>query len=100
MCAAQTNTSNQTFGYTWGFADNSRGESVVEISPNINYTVSDAVRKHIFMYFVLFIIILLFYVSYISKNSMKLKNPRKSYIILIGVVVRRRMVSCVRKKND
>ncbi|XP_063708578.1 zinc finger protein 665 isoform X3 [Culicoides brevitarsis] len=42
MCAAQTNTSNQTFGYTWGFADNSRGESVVEISPNINYTVSDA----------------------------------------------------------
>ena len=43
MCAAQTNTSNQTFGYTWGFADNSRGESVVEISPNINYTVSDAV---------------------------------------------------------
>lgn len=45
MCAAQTNTTNQTFGYTWGFADNSRGESVVEISPNINYTVSDAVRE-------------------------------------------------------
>uniref|UniRef100_A0A336M0M6 CSON005800 protein n=1 Tax=Culicoides sonorensis TaxID=179676 RepID=A0A336M0M6_CULSO len=44
MCAAQTNTSNQTFGYTWGFTDNnSRGEAVVEISPNINYTtVSDA----------------------------------------------------------
>lgn len=36
--AAQNTT--QSFGYTWGFADNSRGESVVEISPNINYTVS------------------------------------------------------------
>lgn len=58
MCAAQTNTSNQTFGYTWGFAEtNSRGESVVEISPNINYTVSDAVRSLCFTYFsVLFFI--------------------------------------------
>lgn len=44
MCAAQSNAT-QSFGYTWGFADNSRTESVVEISPNINYTVSsEAVR--------------------------------------------------------
>ncbi|KAJ6646625.1 hypothetical protein Bhyg_01838 [Pseudolycoriella hygida] len=32
-----------SFGYTWGFADNSRADSVVEISPNINYTVSEAI---------------------------------------------------------
>ncbi|XP_030387789.1 zinc finger protein 2 isoform X12 [Scaptodrosophila lebanonensis] len=39
MCAAQ---SNPPFGYTWGFADNGSraAESVLEISPNINYTVS------------------------------------------------------------
>lgn len=41
MCAAQTNPPS-SFNYTWGFADNSRTESVVEISPNINYTVTDA----------------------------------------------------------
>lgn len=40
--AAQSNPP-ASFGYTWGFADNSRAESVVEISPNINYTVSEAV---------------------------------------------------------
>lgn len=40
--AAQSNP--PSFGYTWGFADNSRADSVVEISPNINYTVSEAVR--------------------------------------------------------
>lgn len=41
MCAAQSNPT-QSFGpYAWGFADNTRGaESVLEISPNINYTVS------------------------------------------------------------
>lgn len=39
MCAAQSNP-QQSFGYTWGFADNARAESVLEISPNINYTVS------------------------------------------------------------
>ncbi|XP_055691954.1 zinc finger protein 182 isoform X4 [Lutzomyia longipalpis] len=38
MCAAQSNPP-ATFGYTWGFADNTRTESVVEISPNINYTM-------------------------------------------------------------
>lgn len=41
MCAAQSNPT-QSFGpYTWGFAtDNTRADSVLEISPNINYTVS------------------------------------------------------------
>ncbi|XP_023037727.1 zinc finger protein 665 isoform X15 [Drosophila willistoni] len=40
MCAAQSNP--PPFGYTWGFADNGSrtAESVLEISPNINYTVS------------------------------------------------------------
>ncbi|XP_068148223.1 zinc finger protein 569 isoform X20 [Drosophila tropicalis] len=40
MCAAQSNP--PPFGYTWGFADNGgrTAESVLEISPNINYTVS------------------------------------------------------------
>ncbi|XP_032586529.1 zinc finger protein 16 isoform X16 [Drosophila mojavensis] len=40
MCAAQSNP--PPFGYTWGFADNGNraAESVLEISPNINYTVS------------------------------------------------------------
>ncbi|XP_070135169.1 zinc finger protein 189 isoform X1 [Drosophila bipectinata] len=39
MCAAQN---PPPFGYTWGFADNGSrtAESVLEISPNINYTVS------------------------------------------------------------
>lgn len=49
MCAAQSNApaSFGTYTATWGYADNSRGgESVVEISPNINYTVSDSVRKN------------------------------------------------------
>lgn len=47
MCAAQSNAPSSfgTYTATWGYADNSRGESVVEISPNINYTVSDGVRK-------------------------------------------------------
>ncbi|XP_034479724.1 zinc finger protein 250 isoform X13 [Drosophila innubila] len=38
MCAAQ---SNPPFGYAWSFADNGNraAESVLEISPNINYTV-------------------------------------------------------------
>uniref|UniRef100_A0A1B0FNT4 C2H2-type domain-containing protein n=1 Tax=Glossina morsitans morsitans TaxID=37546 RepID=A0A1B0FNT4_GLOMM len=40
MCAAQSNPAQSFGGYTWGFADNSRAESVLEISPNINYTVS------------------------------------------------------------
>lgn len=41
--AAQSNPPT-SFGYTWGFADNSRTDgNVVEISPNINYTVSEAV---------------------------------------------------------
>lgn len=42
--AAQSNPP-ASFGYTWGFADNSRsdGSQIVEISPNINYTVSDNV---------------------------------------------------------
>lgn len=46
MCAAQSNPPASFGGsYTWGFADNARGDSVVEISPsNINYTVSDTVR--------------------------------------------------------
>lgn len=51
MCAAQSNApaSFGTYTATWGYADNSRGgESVVEISPNINYTVSESVRKHFF----------------------------------------------------
>lgn len=41
MCAAQNNTA--PFSYTWGIAnaDNIRTESVVEFSPNVNYTVSD-----------------------------------------------------------
>lgn len=43
--AAQSNPP-ASFGYTWGFADNSRAESVVEISPNINYTVSEAVSYY------------------------------------------------------
>ncbi|XP_017837472.1 zinc finger protein 585A isoform X16 [Drosophila busckii] len=40
MCAAQSNP--PSFGYAWGFADNGNraAESVLEISPNINYTVS------------------------------------------------------------
>ncbi|XP_033254020.1 zinc finger protein 189-like isoform X19 [Drosophila miranda] len=40
MCAAQN--PQPPFGYTWGFADNGSrtAESVLEISPNINYTVS------------------------------------------------------------
>ncbi|XP_064543691.1 zinc finger protein 189 isoform X15 [Drosophila montana] len=40
MCAAQSNP--PPFGYAWGFADNGNraAESVLEISPNINYTVS------------------------------------------------------------
>lgn len=43
MCAAQTNNP-PSFNYAW--YDNSRGESVVEISPNINYTVSsDSVSR-------------------------------------------------------
>lgn len=44
--AAQSNPP-ASFGYTWGFADNSRsdGSQIVEISPNINYTVSDNVSK-------------------------------------------------------
>lgn len=47
MCAAQSNApaSFGTYTATWGYADNSRGESVVEISPNINYTVSESVRN-------------------------------------------------------
>lgn len=41
--AAQSNPP-ASFGYTWGFADNSRSDGqIVEISPNINYTVSDNV---------------------------------------------------------
>lgn len=39
MCAAHSNP-QQGFGYTWGFADNTRTESVLEIPANINYTVS------------------------------------------------------------
>ena len=38
--AAQTNPPT-SFGYTWNFADNSRGGEMVELSPNINYTVSE-----------------------------------------------------------
>lgn len=38
--SAQGNTS-APFSYTWGIADNIRTESVVEFSPNVNYTVSD-----------------------------------------------------------
>lgn len=47
--AAQSNPP-ASFGYTWGFADNSRsdGSQIVEISPNINYTVSDNVSKQNF----------------------------------------------------
>lgn len=56
MCAAQSNApaSFGTYTATWGYADNSRGESVVEISPNINYTVSESVRNlgiHFFFFF-------------------------------------------------
>lgn len=40
MCAAQNPPA--TFNYTWGIADNIRTESVVEFSPNVNYTVSEA----------------------------------------------------------
>ncbi|EAA05724.4 AGAP011566-PA, partial [Anopheles gambiae str. PEST] len=40
MCAAQTNAP-ASFNYTWGFTENPRPDSVVEISPNINYTVGD-----------------------------------------------------------
>lgn len=44
--AAQSNPP-ANFGYTWGFADNSRADgNVVEISPSINYTVSEAVSKN------------------------------------------------------
>lgn len=44
MCAAQSNQQQTaSFGYTWGFADNSRNDGVVELSPNINYTVGEAV---------------------------------------------------------
>lgn len=49
MCAAQSNPP-ATFGYTWGFADNTRTESVVEISPNINYTVSETVRINFYFF--------------------------------------------------
>lgn len=47
--AAQSNPP-ASFGYTWGFADNSRsdGSQIVEISPNINYTVSDNVSFNIY----------------------------------------------------
>lgn len=50
--AAQSNPP-ASFGYTWGFADNSRsdGSQIVEISPNINYTVSDNVSKKKFFDF-------------------------------------------------
>lgn len=56
--AAQSNPP-ASFGYTWGFADNSRsdGAQIVELSPNINYTVSDNVsfiQKKILFYFILF----------------------------------------------
>lgn len=58
--AAQSNPP-ASFGYTWGFADNSRsdGSQIVEISPNINYTVSDNVSKQNFRY--------LFFVPYFTK---------------------------------
>lgn len=48
--AAQSNPP-ASFGYTWGFADNSRsdGSQIVEISPNINYTVSDNVSTQILL---------------------------------------------------
>lgn len=51
--AAQSNPP-ASFGYTWGFADNSRtdGSQIVEISPNINYTVSDNVSVQI-LFFIL-----------------------------------------------
>lgn len=50
MCAAQSNPAQSFGGYTWGFADNTRAESVLEISPNINYTVSsESVSKEINM---------------------------------------------------
>lgn len=46
MCAAQSNQQQTTsFGYTWGFADNGRNDGVVELSPNINYTVGEAVSN-------------------------------------------------------
>lgn len=38
--SAQGNTTGP-FSYTWGIADNIRTESVVEFSPNVNYTVTD-----------------------------------------------------------
>lgn len=38
--SAQSNAS-APFSYTWGIADNIRTESVVEFSPNVNYTVTD-----------------------------------------------------------
>lgn len=45
--AAQSNPP-ANFGYTWGFADNSRADgNVVEISPSINYTVSEAVSSNL-----------------------------------------------------
>lgn len=41
--AAQSNPP-ASFGYTWGFADNSRTDgNVVELPPNMNYTVTEAV---------------------------------------------------------
>lgn len=50
--AAQSNPP-ASFGYTWGFADNSRsdGSQIVEISPNINYTVSDNVSTNFKLFF-------------------------------------------------
>lgn len=40
--SAQGNANGTPFSYTWGIADNNiRTESVVEFSPNVNYTVSD-----------------------------------------------------------
>lgn len=61
--AAQSNPPASFTGYTWGFADNTRTDTsqIVEISPNINYTVSDnvSVTSFIFVFLLILCVLLL-----------------------------------------
>lgn len=63
--AAQSNPPASFTGYTWGFADNTRTDTsqIVEISPNINYTVSDNVSVNVLIKVLLILCVYVFVVA-------------------------------------